>query len=132
MIKKWNKPGNDGCNGHLNNPAAWPWSTKWVRTSIFGAVAFVVAVGGGVYTTFEKLTEKPQQSNSKLASIFKKQAVLQPLPEMPTEPLPGISVQPDRLTPEDALTIQKIDMIITGPRTHKNRPIVERAASKDS
>jgi len=122
MIKKWNKPGNDGCNGHLNNPAAWPWSTKWVRTSIFCAVAFVVAVGGGVYMTFEKLTEKPQQSNSKLASIFKKQA----------EPLPGISVQPDRLTPEDALTIQKIDMIITGPRTHKNRPIVERAASKDS
>ncbi|MDR6431113.1 hypothetical protein [Brucella pseudogrignonensis] len=132
MIKKWNKPGNDGCNGHLNDPAARHWSTKWVRTSVFGAIAFVLAVGGGVYTTFENLTEKSQQSNSKLASLFKKPLVMQPLPEMPSESPPGMSVQPERLSPQDALTIQKVDPIITGPRTHKPRPIVERAASKDS
>lgn len=132
MVRKWNKANKTGCDRHLNDSGALSWSTKRTWVSLLGAFVFVMGVGGSVYTTFDKSPESERHSGSKIASLFKKPLVIQPLPDMPSESPPGMSLQPERLSPQDALTIQKIDTIITGPRTHKPRPIVERAASKDS
>ncbi len=45
---------------------------------------------------------------------------------------PNISAQQELLIPADAISIQSIDPIITGPRAYKPRADVERAGSKDS
>ncbi|NKB83780.1 hypothetical protein HED51_11655 [Ochrobactrum grignonense] len=65
-----------------------------------------------------------------LASVLKKPAVMQPLPEMPSESAPNVSAQQELSVPGDAISIQGIDPIITGPRAYKPRADAGRTASK--
>lgn len=135
MIRKWNKAKRTIRNEPVNRSVARNGSKKWTWAPALVAATIFIAIGGILNIPFEEATKDPQtnQTNSsKLASILRKPAAMQPFPEMPTEALPGMSVQPERLTPEDALTIQKIDPIITGPRIDKPRANIERTASKDS
>lgn len=97
---------------------------------MLGATVAFLGVGASLYIGFEKDPENEaslSKPNSKLAAVLKKPSRMQPLPEMPSEAPLGMSAQPELFTPQDALMIQKIDPIITGPRTYK-----PRAASKDS
>ncbi|WP_094507095.1 hypothetical protein [Brucella thiophenivorans] len=98
--------------------------------TMLGAMVAFLGVGASLYIGFEKAPENQpslDKATSKLAAMLKKPSRMQPLPEMPSELPPGISAQPELFTPQDALMIQKVDPIITGPRTYKLR-----AASKDS
>ena len=87
---------------------------------MLGAMAVFVGIGASVYMGLEKVPENQQgldKSSSKLAAVLKKSTRMQPLPEMPAEAPPHMSDQPEFFTPQDALMIQKIDPIVTGPRT---------------
>lgn len=58
---------------------------------------------------------------------------MQPLPEMPSGSVPNISAQQELLVPGDAISIQAIDPIITGPRAYKPRaPMQEALLQRDS
>ncbi|ANG95754.1 hypothetical protein A8A54_04150 [Brucella pseudogrignonensis] len=97
----------------------------------FGAVTVALCFGVGIYlNTDGGNSDKPQ--NSKLASLLKGSSAMQPLPEMPSEPMPNISAQQELLIPDNAPNVQGIDPIITGPRAYKPRAEIKRTASKDS
>lgn len=105
------------------------------RLAVLGATIFVVSLSAGVYFNVHDTSGSSQGLNEptrKLASLLKKPAAMQPLPEMPSESSPNISAQQELLIPADAISIQSIDPIITGPRAYKPRADVERAGSKDS
>ncbi len=108
-----------------------------IRTSLatLGATVLVAGLGSGIYKNVHDTTENQHGLNervSKLASVLKKPAVMQPLPEMPSESVPNISAQQELLVPGDAISIQAIDPIITGPRAYKPRANAGSVASKDS
>ena len=105
------------------------------RLAALGATVFVAGLGSGIYINVHDTTENQHGLNepvSKLASVLKKRAVMQPLPEMPSESVPNISAQQELLVPGDAISIQAIDPIITGPRAYKPRANAGSVASKDS
>ncbi|KAB0573224.1 hypothetical protein [Brucella pituitosa] len=108
-----------------------------IRTKLatLGATVFVVGLSADIYKNVHDTTENQHGLNervSKLASVLKKPAVMQPLPEMPSESVPNISAQQELLVPGDAISIQAIDPIITGPRAYKPRVNAGSVASKDS
>jgi len=97
----------------------------------FGVSIIAIGFGSGIYYNVD-VSRPAKAQNNKLASLIKGSAAMQPLPEMPSEPMPTISAQQELLVPDKAPYIQGIDPIITGPRAYKPRTEIKRTASKDS
>ncbi|ASV86235.1 hypothetical protein [Ochrobactrum quorumnocens] len=109
--------------------------TMRASLATLGATIFTASLGAGVYINMHDTAESRKGFNepaSRLASVLKKPAVMQPLPEKPTESVPNISAQQELLVPGDAISIQSVDPIITGPRAYKPRADAGGTASKDS
>ncbi len=71
-----------------------------IRSKVLGfsAVTVALCLGVGIYlNTDGGNSDKPQ--NSKLASLLKGPSAMQPLPEMPSEPMPNISAMPSEQFP---------------------------------
>lgn len=133
MMRKWNRLKKTEGDKHLN--AATRNFSLAVKITTLCVGVFAVGLGAGIYNNVFDRPESPNVLNEpvrKLASLLKKPAVMQPLPEMPTESPPGVSIQPEIIVPLDAFSIQGIDPIITGPRAQKSRGGVERAVSDRS
>ncbi|MBO1039235.1 hypothetical protein [Brucella pituitosa] len=142
MVQKSNRPKTTNRNKRLTDAVADTtpikrsgFFTLRTRLAALGATVFVVGLGSGIYINVHDTTENQHGLNervSKLASVLKKPAVMQPLPEIPSESVPNISAQQELLVPGDAISIQAIDPIITGPRAYKPRANAGSVASKDS
>ncbi|WP_273725158.1 hypothetical protein [Brucella gallinifaecis] len=95
------------------------------------SVVFGFGFGVGIY-----LCAGSAQSNkslhTELASLTKGLAVMQPLPAIPSEPMPKISSQQELIIPDNAPNVHGIDPIITGPRAYKPRAEIRSTASKGS
>lgn len=142
MVQKSNEPKKTNRDGRP--PDAIADSTPIKRSGFFtirtrlaalGATAFAACLGAGIYINVHDTAENRHGLNEpvgKLASVLKKPAVIQPLPEMPSESAPNVSAQQELSVPGDAISIQGIDPIITGPRAYKPRADAGHTASKDS
>ena len=142
MVQKSNRPKTTNRDKRPSDAIAsstpikrFSFFTIRTRLAALGAAVFVVGLSAGIYKNVHDTIENQQESNervNKLASVLKKPAVMQPLPEMPSESVPNISAQQELLVPGDAISIQAIDPIITGPRAYKPRVNAGSVASKDS
>ncbi len=142
MVQKSNRPKTTNRDKRLTDAVADTtpikrsgFFTLRTRLAALGATVFIAGLGSGIYINVHDTTENRHGLNervSKLASVLKKPAVMQPLPEIPTESVPNISAQQELLVPGDAISIQAIDPIITGPRAYKPRADAGSVASKDS
>ncbi|HWT64170.1 MAG TPA: hypothetical protein VN150_16490 [Ochrobactrum sp.] len=141
MVQNSNGPKKTNRDQHptdaIADSAAIKRSSFTIRKSLapFSAAIFVASLGVGIYLNAHDTEESREGLNapvSKLASVLKKSAVMQPLPEIPSESVPNISAQHELSVPGDAISIQGIDPIITGPRAYKPRADAGRAVSKDS
>ena len=142
MVQKWNGPKKPKRDKHPNDAVAKsvPVSRSGffsihTKLAVMGVTVFVASLGVGIYINAHDAPESQSNLNKpvgKLASVLKKPSVMQPLPEMPSESMPGISAQQELLVPGDAINVQSIDPIITGPRAYKPRADARSAASKDS
>ncbi|MBC8717540.1 hypothetical protein [Ochrobactrum sp. Marseille-Q0166] len=104
-----------------------------IRSKIvgFGTACVGLCFGAGIsMITYNGQSER--LPNDRLASLTKGSAVMQPLPAIPSEPMPKISSQQELIIPDNAPNVHGIDPIITGPRAYKPRAEIRSTASKGS
>lgn len=96
-----------------------------------GVTSVVFGFGVGIYLCAES-AQSNKSLHTELASLTKGSAVMQPLPAIPSEPMPKISSQQELIIPDNAPNVHGIDPIITGPRAYKPRAEITSTASKGS
>ncbi|MFD1197334.1 hypothetical protein ACFQ3K_03200 [Brucella gallinifaecis] len=83
-------------------------------------VTIITGIGAIIHITGNDMIDAPTyriNPDRNLASVTTTSMLMQPLPEMPSESPPGISIELGVFIPWDLSKSQGIDPIITGPRS---------------